>query len=330
VERLKSKDLLGIAELATDEITAILDQATTFREVLDRSIPMVPALRGKTIVSLFFEPSTRTATSFGLAAKRLSADSVGFSLSVSSVSKGETLLDTARNIEAMKVDGVVIRHWMAGAPHFLARRLKAFVVNAGDGCHEHPTQALLDAFTVRERLGRIEGLKVLILGDIAHSRVARSDILAFRKLGARVFLCAPPTLLPADAGALGCEVFYKLDYILNEVDVVNVLRLQLERQGRCLFPSQREYRQLYGLTKERVARAREDLVIMHPGPMNRGVEIDAEVADSSQSVILGQVHNGVAVRMAVLYMLATPEEGKNIGKDEDDREPADDGRRNDR
>jgi aspartate carbamoyltransferase catalytic subunit len=225
------------------------------------------------------------------------------------VSKGETLLDTARTIEAMRIDGVVIRHSMAGAPHFLAQRLKAFVVNAGDGCHEHPTQGLLDTFTIRERLGRIEGLKVLIVGDIAHSRVARSDILAFRKLGAKVFLCAPPTLLPADADALGCPVFYRLDHILQEVDVVNVLRLQLERQERGLLPSLREYRQFYGLTRERVAQAKPGLVVMHPGPMNRGVEIDAEVADGPQSVILDQVHNGVAVRMAVLYQLAGGDDG---------------------
>jgi len=302
--KLTSKDLLGIEQLSREEITAILDQAANFRHVLDRPIPVVPALRGKTIVNLFFEPSTRTSTSFALAAKRLSADSVAFSLGASSVSKGETLLDTARTIEAMRIDGVVIRHSLAGAPHFLARRLKAFVVNAGDGCHEHPTQALLDTFTIRQTLGKVEGLKVLIVGDIAHSRVARSDILAFRKLGARVFLCAPPTLLPADVDALGCPVFYRLDHILREVDVVNVLRLQLERQQRGLLPSLREYRQLYGLTQERVAQARPELVVMHPGPMNRGVEIDAEVADAKQSVILDQVHNGVAVRMAVLYMLA--------------------------
>jgi aspartate carbamoyltransferase catalytic subunit len=273
---------------------------------LDRPIPVVPALRGKTIVNLFFEASTRTATSFSLAAKRLSADSVPFSLSTSAVSKGETLLDTARTIESMKVDGVVIRHSMSGAAHFLGARLKAFVVNAGDGCHEHPTQALLDVFTVREVRKEIEGLKILIVGDIAHSRVARSDILAFTKLGAKVFLCAPPTLLPADAASLGCEVFYKLDHILGEVDVVNALRLQLERQQRGLFPSQREYRQLYGLTRERLARANPNLIVMHPGPMNRGVEIDAEVADSSRSVILNQVHNGVAV----LYMLAGGDDQK--------------------
>jgi len=307
--KLKYKDLLGIEQLNRAEILGILDQAAGFRQVLDRPIPVVPALRGKTIVNLFFEPSTRTATSFALAAKRLSADSVAFSLNASSVSKGETLLDTARTIEAMRIDGVVIRHSMAGASHFLAQRLKAFVVNAGDGCHEHPTQALLDTFTIRERLGRIEGLKVLIVGDIAHSRVARSDILAFRKLGAKVFLCAPPTLLPADADALGCPVFYRLDHILKEVDVVNVLRLQLERQERGLLPSLREYRQLYGVTRERVAQARPGLVVMHPGPMNRGVEIDAEVADGPQSVILDQVHNGVAVRMAVLYQLAGGDDG---------------------
>jgi aspartate carbamoyltransferase catalytic subunit len=302
--KLKHKDLLGIEQLSREEILAILDQARSFLEVLDRPIPVVPALRGKTLVNLFFEPSTRTATSFALAAKRLSADSVAFSLSTSAVSKGETLLDTARNIEAMKVDGVIVRHSMAGAPHFLARHLEAFVVNAGDGRHEHPTQALLDAFTLREVRKEIAGLKVLILGDIVHSRVARSNILALRKLGAQVFLCAPPTLLPADAGVLGCEVFYKLDYVLNEVDAVNVLRLQLERQERGLFPSVREYRQLFGLTRERLARANPNLVVMHPGPMNRGIEIDAEAADSRQSVILNQVRNGVAVRMAVLYLLA--------------------------
>jgi aspartate carbamoyltransferase catalytic subunit len=307
--KLKYKDLLGIEQLNREEILGILDQADGFRQVLDRPIPVVPALRGKTIVNLFFEASTRTSTSFALAAKRLSADSVAFSLGASSVSKGETLLDTARTIEAMRIDGVVIRHSMAGAPHFLAQRLKAFVVNAGDGCHEHPTQALLDTFTIRQRLGRIEGLKVLIVGDIAHSRVARSDILAFRKLGAKVFLCAPPTLLPADADALGCPVFYQLDHILQEVDVVNVLRLQLERQERGLLPSLREYRQLYGVTRERVAQAKPGLVVMHPGPMNRGVEIDAEVADGPQSVILDQVHNGVAVRMAVLYQLAGGDDG---------------------
>jgi aspartate carbamoyltransferase catalytic subunit len=302
--KLKHKDLLGIEQLSREEILAILDQARSFLEVLDRPIPVVPALRGKTLVNLFFEPSTRTATSFALAAKRLSADSVAFSLSTSAVSKGETLLDTARNIEAMKVDGVIVRHSMAGAPHFLARHLEAFVVNAGDGRHEHPTQGLLDAFTLREVRKEIAGLKVLILGDIVHSRVARSNILALRKLGAQVFLCAPPTLLPADAGVLGCEVFYKLDYVLNEVDAVNVLRLQLERQERGLFPSVREYRQLFGLTRERLARANPNLVVMHPGPMNRGIEIDAEAADSRQSVILNQVRNGVAVRMAVLYLLA--------------------------
>lgn len=308
--KLHCKDLLGIAELTAAEITAILDQASSFREVLMRPIPVVPALRGKTIVNLFFEPSTRTATSFALAARRLSADSVAFSLNASSVSKGETLLDTARNLEAMKVDGVVIRHRFAGAAHFLAARLKAFVINAGDGCHEHPTQALLDTFTVRERLKEIAGKKILIVGDIAHSRVARSDILAFTKLGAKVFLCAPPTLLPADVESLGCEVFYKLDYVLSEVDVVNVLRLQLERQEGGLLPSAVEYRRLYGFTKDRYARLSRKPLIMHPGPMNRGIEIDPEVADSPESVVLHQVRNGVAIRMAVLYLLAGGEEGK--------------------
>ncbi len=298
------RHLLGIEQLSRDDIERILYQADSFLEVLDRPIPVVPALRGRTIVNLFFEPSTRTSTSFNLAASRLSAQCVNFSLSASSVKKGETLLDTARTIEAMRVDGVVMRHSMPGAPHFLARRLKSFVVNAGDGCHEHPTQALLDAFTLRQRLGALDGRKILLVGDIAHSRVARSNILCFSKLGARVAVCGPPTLIPPGIEGLGCEVFYRLDHVLHEVDVVNMLRVQNERIGSSQFPSVREYRALYGLTRERLARLRKSVVVTHPGPVNWGVEMDYEVAEFPQSLILNQVTNGVAVRMAVLYLLA--------------------------
>ncbi|MFO7674784.1 MAG: aspartate carbamoyltransferase catalytic subunit [bacterium] len=301
---LNLRHLLGIAELARSDIETIHDQAARFKEVLGRSIPVVPVLRGRTIVNLFFEGSTRTAISFGLAAGRLSAQCVNFSTGSSSVKKGESLLDTARNIEAMRVDGVVIRHSMAGAAHFLARRLRAFVVNAGDGCHEHPTQALLDSFTLRERLGTLEGKRVLLVGDIAHSRVARSNILCFRKLGARVALCGPPTLIPPGIEELGCEVFYRLDRVLFEADVVNMLRVQNERIGASLFPSVREYRALYGLTRERLARLDKSVVVIHPGPVNWGVEMDYEVSDFPQALIMNQVTNGVAVRMAVLYLLA--------------------------
>ncbi|MEO0079579.1 MAG: aspartate carbamoyltransferase catalytic subunit [candidate division WOR-3 bacterium] len=303
------RHLLGIAELSREEILKILETAQKFREVLDRPIPVVPALRGKTIALLFFEPSTRTATSFNLAASRLSAQCVNFAVALSSVKKGETLLDTARNIEAMRVDGLVIRHAFAGAAHFLAQRLKAFVVNAGDGCHEHPTQALLDAFTLREHFGTLEGKRVLIVGDIAHSRVARSNILCFNKLGAKVAVCGPATLLPPYVEELGCEVFYRLDRILYEVDVVSMLRVQAERIGASLFPSLREYRQLYGLTRERLAKLDPKVVITHPGPVNWGVELDYDVSDLPQTLIMNQVKNGVAVRMAVLFLLAGGQEG---------------------
>lgn len=296
--------LLGIEQLSRTDIATILEQAGSFLEVLSRPIPVVPALRGKTIVNLFFEPSTRTATSFSLAANRLSANCVGFSLAASSAKKGESLLDTARNIEAMRVDGVVVRHSTPGASLFLSRRLRAFVVNAGDGCHEHPTQALLDAFTLQQRLGGLAGKRILLVGDIAHSRVARSDILCFSKLGARVMVCGPPTLIPPQVEELGCEVYYRLDRVLFEVDVVNMLRVQQERISSSLFPSVREYRSLYGLTRERLARLEKSVVITHPGPVNWGVEMDYEVADLPQSLILTQVTNGVAVRMAVLYLLA--------------------------
>lgn len=301
---MELKHLLGIAELNKDEILTILEQAKRFREVLDRPIPIVPALRGKTIVNLFFEPSTRTVTSFTLAATRLSAQCLNFAFATSSGKKGESLLDTVQNIAAMRVDGVVVRHSCAGVPHFLARRVNCFVVNAGDGFHEHPTQALLDTFTLTEHFGNLEGKKVLIVGDIAHSRVARSNILCWLKLGVKVAVCGPPTLLPVDIADVGCEVFHRLDHILYEVDAVNMLRLQVERMSGNMIPSMREYRQFYGLTRERLSRLRSDVVIIHPGPVNWGVEMDYDVRDLPQTLILNQVKNGVAVRMAVLYLLA--------------------------
>ncbi len=301
---LKSKDLLEIKELHRDEINLILDTAESFKEVTVRDIKKVPTLRGKTVVNLFFEPSTRTRTSFELAAKRLSADVINFSVSGSSVAKGETLLDTARNIEAMRSDFIVIRHSASGAPHMLARHLKSSVINAGDGFHEHPTQALLDMFTIREKKGRIEGLKVAIIGDIAHSRVARSNIYGLIRSGAEVRIVGPPTLIPFDIEELGVTVFYNLKDALSGVDAIMVLRIQLERQGKNYFPTLREYARLYCLTEEMVRHAKEDVMIMHPGPINRGIEISPEVADGLSSVILEQVTNGVAVRMAVLYLLA--------------------------
>jgi len=307
---VRLRHLLGIEDLSRKEIERILDRAETFLEVLKRPIPIVPALRGKTIVNLFFESSTRTSSSFNLAASRLSAQCLNFSAGTSAVKKGETLLDTARNIEAMRVDGLVVRHSVPGAPHFLARRLHCFVVNAGDGAHEHPTQALLDAFTLRQRLGTLEGKKILLVGDIAHSRVARSDILCFSKLGARVALCGPATLIPRGIEELGCEVFYSLDRVLYEVDVVGMLRVQTERIGSSLFPTVREYRQLYGLTRERLAKLDKSVVITHPGPVNWGVEMDYEVSELPQSLVMNQVTNGVAVRMAVLYLLAGGGEGE--------------------
>lgn len=301
---LKSKDLLEIRELNRDEINLILDTAESFKEVTVRDIKKVPTLRGKTVVNLFFEPSTRTRTSFELAAKRLSADVINFSVSGSSVAKGETLLDTARNIEAMRSDFIVIRHSASGAPHMLARHLKSSVINAGDGFHEHPTQALLDMFTIREKKGRIEGLKVAIIGDIAHSRVARSNIYGLIRSGAEVRIVGPPTLIPLGIEDLGISVFYNLKDALSGVDVIMVLRIQLERQGKNFFPTIREYSKLYCLTTDSVRHAKEDVMIMHPGPINRGIEISPEVADGLSSVILDQVTNGVAVRMAVLYLLS--------------------------
>jgi len=301
---LKQKDLVSLASLSPDEIMLILETTDSFKEVSGREIKKVPALRGKTVVNLFFEPSTRTRTSFELAAKRLSADVINFSPSFSSVVKGETLLDTARNIEAMQADIIVLRHPAAGAAETLARGVKSSVINGGDGWHEHPTQALLDLFTLRERRLEFKGLRVTIVGDIAHSRVARSNIYALTKLGAEVRVVGPPTMIPAYLDRLGVRICYDLDEGLQGADVIMMLRLQLERQGRALFPTIREYSRLYGLTPERVKLAEPGALIMHPGPINRGVEIAPEVADSLSSVILDQVANGVAVRMGILYLLS--------------------------
>jgi aspartate carbamoyltransferase catalytic subunit len=298
------KDLLGLEDLSGKEIELVLDTARSFKEVLERPIPKVPTLRGKTIANLFFEPSTRTRISFELAEKRLSADTVSFTAAGSSVSKGENLKDTARNIEAMQIDMIVIRHHSSGAPHFLARSLKCSVINAGDGMHEHPTQGLLDIFTIREYKKRIEGLKVVIVGDIAHSRVARSNIWGLLKLGAKVVVCGPWTLMPLGIERLGVGVTSNIDEALEGADVVNVLRIQLERQKSSLLPTLREYARCFGITRERLSAAKGDVLVMHPGPMNRGVEIAQDVADGPFSVILEQVTNGVAVRMAVLYLLS--------------------------
>lgn len=301
--KLKSKDLLGIKDLAKEEIELILDTTESFKEVSARAIKKVPTLRGRTIVNLFLEPSTRTRTSFELAGKRLSADIVNFSAKASSLVKGESLKDTAKTLEAMNADLVVMRHSAAGAAHFLAQITHLSVINAGDGSHEHPTQALLDLFTIRERTKNIEGLKVAIVGDIAHSRVARSNIFALTKMGAEVILVGPPTLMPLEVEDLGVKVSYSLDDVILDVDVIYLLRLQLERQSESLFPSLREYSNLFGLNKERLSHAKKDVLVMHPGPMNRGVEISSEVADLPQALITEQVANGVAVRMAVLYLL---------------------------
>ncbi|MCK4436725.1 aspartate carbamoyltransferase catalytic subunit [bacterium] len=300
----KRKDLLGLEELTAEEINFILDTAESFKEISLRPIKKVPALRGKTIVNLFFEPSTRTRTSFELAAKRLSADTVSISASTSSVVKGETLKDTARNIEAMKVDIIIMRHSMPGAPHLLAKEVTPSIVNAGDGAHEHPTQGLLDIFTMREKKGKIKGLKVTIVGDIAHSRVARSNIWGLCKLGAQVSVAGPATLIPPEVERMGVKVYHQVEPAIKSADVINVLRIQMERQHRSLFPSIREYSQLFGINRERLKVARPDILIMHPGPINRGVELDPDIADGPYSVILDQVTNGLAIRMAVLYLLA--------------------------
>src|SRR3972149_5194373 len=303
--RLQRKALLGIEDLSAEEILLILDTAYSFKEVAARPIKKVPTLRGRTVMNLFFESSTRTRASFEIAEKRLSADSVSFgSVSGSSVSKGETLLDTARTLEAMAPDILVMRHASSGAPHFIARMCKSSVVNAGDGMHEHPTQALLDAFTIRERKGKLQGLRVAIVGDIVHSRVARSNLWLLTKLGAEVVLAGPPTLMPPGIERLGARVTRSVDEAVEGVDVVMMLRIQTEGLSGHDFPSAREYFRLFGLTAERLARARSDAILMHPGPMNRGVEIDSSVADGPESVIIDQVTNGVAVRMAGLYLLS--------------------------
>jgi aspartate carbamoyltransferase catalytic subunit len=296
------KDLVGLEELSADEIVHILDTAAAFKQVGTRDIKKVPSLRGKTLVNFFVEPSTRTRTSFELAAVRLSADVVNITASTSSLTKGETLKDTALNLQALHADIIVLRHSSAGAAQFLAQRLTASVINAGDGAHAHPTQALLDCFTIREKLGRIAGLHVAILGDILFSRVARSNIHALLKLGARVTLVGPSTLVPREFEKMGVTVTHRLDDILEDIDVLNLLRIQHERQRKEYFPSLGEYTALFGLTKERAARLKPEALIMHPGPINRGVEIDSDIADSKQSVILDQVTNGLAVRMAVLYL----------------------------
>ncbi|MFZ4695324.1 MAG: aspartate carbamoyltransferase catalytic subunit [Verrucomicrobiia bacterium] len=297
------RHLLTIEELTPEEIITVLDTAASFKEVATRTIKKVPALRGKTVASLFMEPSTRTRVSFELAAKRLSADTLNITAQASSIAKGESLKDTARNIEALNADFVILRHSTAGAALFLAERLNASIVNAGDGAHEHPTQALLDVFTIREKLGRIEGLEVLILGDILFSRVARSNIWALTKLGARVTLCGPSTLIPKEFERLGVRITHDVEEALRRADVVNLLRIQHERQRKSYFPSTGEYSSLFGLTAERFLLTKPEVLIMHPGPINRGVEIASEVADCPRSVILEQVSNGLAVRMAALFLL---------------------------
>ncbi len=304
------KDLLGLEELSVDEINLILDTAESFKEISTREIKKVPTLRGKTVVCLFFEPSTRTRTSFELAAKRLSADTVNVSVSTSSVVKGETLKDTVRNIEAMNVDIIVIRHSCPGAPHMLARVLAPGVINAGDGGHGHPTQGLLDLFTIREKKGRIKGLKVSIIGDILYSRVARSDIWGLTKLGSEVTVCGPATLIPPEIEKMGVKVTHSLKEAIEGADVITLLRIQRERQDRVSFPSLREYAKVFGVNREVLKDAKEDLLIMHPGPINRGVELAPDVADGPHSVILDQVTNGVAVRMAVLFLISGGESKK--------------------
>ena len=302
---LTSRHLLGLEGMPRADIELVLDNAASFREVLERPIRRVPTLQGKTIVNLFFESSTRTRVSFELAERRLSAEVINFVPEISSAQKGESLKDTARNIEAMKVDMVVLRHVSPGAAHFLSRVVGANVINAGDGAHEHPTQALLDLYTIREKHGTIEGLTVCIVGDISHSRVALSNIYGLKTMGANVLVCGPSTLVPRGIEKLGVRVSYCIDDAIQEADVLNVLRIQSERQESALFPSIREYRRYFGITKDRLKRARKDITILHPGPINRDVELSADIADGEHSLILDQVLNGVAVRMAVLYLLGT-------------------------
>jgi len=300
--RWNRKDLLGIEDLSADEINHLLNTAFSFREISTRPIKKVPALRGKTIANLFFEPSTRTRTSFELAGKRLSADLLNITVSASSVVKGETLIDTAANLEALKIDMIIMRHSASGAPHFLASRMKASIINAGDGWHEHPTQALLDMLTIKDKLGKLEGVKVVIIGDILHSRVGRSNIWALTKLGAEVSVCAPRTLIPLFIEKLGVKVYCDVAEAIRDADVIYILRIQLERQKANYFPSIREYARLFGIDREKLKHARKNALIMHPGPINRDVELSSDVADSKNSVILEQVTNGLAVRMAALYL----------------------------
>ncbi len=306
------KDLLGMGALSVEEITLILDTAESLKAISARDIKKVPTLRGKSVVNFFYEPSTRTRTSFEVAAKRLSADTFSLSASTSSMVKGETLLDTARNLQAMNPDLIVLRHSSSGAPHLLAKEVKAGIVNAGDGINEHPTQALLDLYTIREKKGRLKGLKVAIIGDISHSRVARSDIIGLTKMGAEVTVSGPPTMIPVGIETLGVRVVYDPAQAVRKKDVLILLRIQLERQSAVLFPSIREYASFFGLNKEILRSANEDVIVMHPGPLNRGVEITSEVADGPYSVILDQVANGVAVRMAVLYLLIGGAKGDNV------------------
>jgi len=307
------KHLLDIESLTAEEIAIVLDTARAFKAVGERAIKKVPALRGKTVINLFIEPSTRTRISFELAAIRLSADVINFTAEASSLKKGETLKDTARNLEALNADIIIIRHSATGAPHFLSRFLKGSVVNAGDGAHEHPTQALLDTFTIREKRGHIAGLNVTILGDILYSRVARSNIWALLKLGANVTLCGPSTLVPKVFEQLGCKVTYNVDEAIRDADIINLLRIQHERQRKTMFPSIGEYTTLFGLNKARLAKTKPDVLIMHPGPINRGVEIDSEIADCGRSVILEQVTNGLAVRMATLFLVSGGKGPQEVG-----------------
>ena len=310
---MKHRHLLGLKDYPAEDIKSIIDTAFSFKEVLERPIKKVPSLNGKTIVNLFFENSTRTRISFELAQKRLSADTVNFSASTSSLKKGETFKDTAQNLEAMKIDAVVMRHPTPGAPVHLTKHIDAIVINAGDGTHEHPTQAILDMTSLYEKFGYLKGLKIAIIGDISHSRVALSNIYGLKTMGAQVTLCGPATLIPPFVEELGVNVNYNVDETIEWADALNVLRIQRERMGGGLLPSIREYRNLFGITTERLSRHKKELVIMHPGPMNRGVEIDSSVADSDQAIILNQVLNGVASRMAILYLLlgGKLEEGKN-------------------
>src|SRR5712671_2630688 len=308
------KHLLDIQSLSAEEIVIVMDTAKAFKAVGERVIKKVPALRGKTVINLFVEPSTRTRISFELAEQRLSADIINFTAEASSFKKGETLKDTARNLEALNADFIVMRHSASGAPHFLSRVLDVSVINAGDGAHEHPTQALLDAFTIRERKGKVAGLNVTILGDVLYSRVARSNIWALTKLGARVTLCGPSTLVPRVFEQMGCRVTYNVDEAIADADILNLLRIQHERQRKTMFPGLSEYTNLFGLNKARLARTKPDALIMHPGPINRGVEIDSEIADCKRSLILEQVTNGLAVRMAVLFLVNGGKGPQEIGE----------------